>query len=127
MVDEDEVEEPDEGDTVVLDADEALVRAANTLTLAMEMAETLNDTQSMLKIAQGWLEIHECLGGGAPRAEKKNRLGFVAPSILEEEDEEELDDAIAAEDRASASLSRSRVHPQHGKLRKSQGRYFRRG
>jgi len=106
----------------VLDADLALAQAANTLVAATEKAEFLNDTEALMKIAGGWMEIHEYLTGtphhGGPR---KNPLGFAASIAHEEEElEEELDDAVAAEGKSSR-----RIYAQYGEFRVPKGRYRR--
>lgn len=124
MVDEDEsdIVEQEEPDGEILDADGALVHAANVLMLAQEKADYANDTQALMKIAGGWMEIHEYLAGVPHHGEKKQPLGF-APAKPTEEEEEELDDAIAAtEGRGSR-----RVYAQHGQLRKPARGHFRRG
>lgn len=126
MVDEEESEEKypaeeEESSEETLDADGALVHAANVLMLATEKADYANDTVALMKIAGGWMEIHEYLAGVPHHAERKQPLGF-APAKPTEVEEEELDDAIAAEGR-----SINRVYPQYGELRKSPRRHFRRG
>lgn len=116
-------EEPEEeSDGEILDADGALVHAANVLMLAQEKADYANDTQALMKIAGGWMEIHEYLAGVPHHAEKKQPLGFAPAKPAEVEEEEELDDAVAAEGKSIRW-----VHSQHGKLREPTFRYRRRG
>jgi len=130
----------DEEEGVVLTPDLALAEAANALSRAAEKAELLNDTESLMKIAGGWLEIHEYMTG-TPHKEKKLPLGFVSTKSheLEEEEVEELDDAVGeSEGPEGRSSSQSRgarttnhrvrgVYPQHGELRITPSRYRGRG
>lgn len=124
MVDdaEDGEKYPSEEEYMILDGDVALAQAAEVLMAAAEKAELLNDTDSLMKIAGGWMEIHEYLTG-TEHHPKKQQLGFVSSKSHEQEDEEEeLDDAIAAEGRSSSG-----IYAQHGKLRIPKSRYLRRG
>lgn len=120
----------DETVEVELDADLALAQASNTLLLATEKAEMLNDVAALMKIAGGWMEIHEYLTG-QPHHNKKQPLGFVGSSSNEthtETESEELDDAVGDEsdsDSADESDGIARVHAQHGKLRIAPSRYRR--
>jgi len=118
-----DVAEDDDGE--YLTADGALVHAANTLMLATEKAEYANDTPALMKIAGGWMEIHEYLAGVGHHEPRKQPLGFAPapPKELKEEEEEELDDAIAA----TEGYRKRGLHAEYGKLRKSKGGYFRRG
>ena len=116
---EDSSLEEDEGET--LDAGAALAQAANVLVTAADKAEIMNDVQALMKIAGGWMEIHEYLTGGSHEFTTKTPLGFAnAKPQTQTREEEELDDAVAAE-----GYSKRRIHSQHGELRKFKGRYFR--
>lgn len=68
-------EEAEEYETFDLTASSALQLASETLMVAQEKAEMLNDTESLMKIAAGWMELHEYLVGNE-REEKKQPLGF---------------------------------------------------
>lgn len=125
MVDdvEEEVTETEESDDgmVDLDANEALVQAAEALLRATAKAEMLNDTAALMKIAGGWMEIHEYLAGTPHHEPRKQPLGFAPAPPAEQEEEEELDDAIAT----TEGRSKRGLHAEYGQLRKSTGRHFR--
>ncbi len=118
------VDTDDEG--VELTPDLALAEAANALSRAAEKAELLNDTESLMKIAGGWLEIHEYMTG-TPHKEKKLPLGFVSTKSHESEEEdevEELDDAIGEPEARRTTHHRiGGVYPQYGQLRITPSRY----
>lgn len=90
-----QVEEVEE--EVELTPDLALAQAANVLILASEKADHNNDVEALMKIAGGWMEIHEYLAGSHSPEQRKPALGFVGNKSIEAE-LEELEDAIAAED-----------------------------
>lgn len=106
-----------------LTADLALAQAANTLILATEKAEYDNDSAALMKIAGGWMEIHEYLAGTHVEEDKKTPLGFTNAHTIEAEEEEELDDAIAAEGRGTTSNGVRGLYPQHGKFRVTSRRH----
>lgn len=110
-------EEAVEEVTEELNSDVALGQAAATLILATEKAEYNNDVAALMKIAGGWMEIHEYLATGQhAHEETKPVLGFTNAHAQETE-EEELEDAIAAEARSTTRISVGRIHPKHGKFR----------
>jgi hypothetical protein len=100
-----------------LDSDLALGQAAATLILATEKAEHNNDVAALMKIAGGWMEIHEYLANSNTEEERKTPLGFTNAHTQETEEEEELEDAIAAEARSATRISVGRIHAKHGKFR----------
>lgn len=113
---------------VELDADLALAQASNALLLATEKAEMLNDVPALMKIAGGWMEIHEYLTG-QPHHNKKQPLGFAGSSSNQTHTEsEKLDDAVGDEsnpDSTDESDGIARIHAQHGKLRITPSRPWR--
>lgn len=60
---------------IELDANGALSLAAETLMRAADVAEKINDTETLLNVAAGWIEIYARL---EPEAEEKPKppLGF---------------------------------------------------
>lgn len=128
-LDYEDLDETDEDDgIVILNADSALGFAAETLDKATDMAEKMNDTQALMKIAGGWMEIHEYLSGTPHHEPRKQPLGFAPAKPPTEEEVEELDDAIGEpEGRSATRYSRSGLHPQHGEFRVTSRRRFRRG
>lgn len=79
-------------------AKSSLEQAANLLFRAEEKADYNNDTDSLMKIAAGWMELHEYLSG-RPDESKKHPLGFTGGlrGIADdgEYEEGELADAVA--------------------------------
>lgn len=111
-------EAPVEDESVIeLDSTVALEQAGNALLMATEKANYNNDVEALLKIAGGWMEIHEYLAG-VTQHHNKSPLGFTSIKAEREEEEvEELDDAIAdTEGRSTQSIGFRGLHPQHGKL-----------
>jgi hypothetical protein len=91
-----------------LTAGVALAQAGNVLITAADKAEAMSDVDALMKIAGGWMEIHEYLTGNTHGENKKLSLGFTNAHTQEVE-EEDLDDAIAAEDRIRSSTKGKRI------------------
>lgn len=89
-----------EGDEYLVfqvDAKSTLEQACNLLFRAEEKALATCDVDSLMKIAAGWMELHEYLNG-TPEVSKKQPLGFTGGLRSQENDgepDDELADAIA--------------------------------
>ncbi len=91
----------DEDDYMVfsVNAKSTLEQACNLLFRAEEKAIATCDVDSLMKIAAGWMELHEYLNG-RPEEHKKVPLGFTGGLRSQENDgesDDELADAIADE------------------------------
>ena len=82
-----------EDDTVTLNAGVCLAQAGQTLLDATEMAKFMNDTESMLSIAAGWMELAERFDPSPELSgRKKPPLGFSTfPMSKDEDDDDECD------------------------------------
>jgi hypothetical protein len=94
----------------------ALEQAGNTLLLATEKADYNNDVDALLKIALGWMEIHEYLAG-TPHHDKKQEFGFASTKADDEEEVEELDDAISTEECRTGTTSRGTARARRVEVR----------
>ena len=72
-------------------ADSMLSQAVETLFVAKDKADMLNDTDGLMRIAAGWMELYEHLNG-TERMEKKMPLGFTGGLRGTPEPEEEVTD-----------------------------------
>lgn len=87
----------EDSDVFLVDPKSTLEQACNILFKAEHLAETLNDVDSLMKIAAGWMELHEYLNG-RPDEAKKQPLGFTGGLRNQEVDgqyDDELADAVA--------------------------------
>ncbi len=60
---------------IEIDTAYSIVKAAETLDAALEMAIKLNDTKSALEVANGWLTIAAMLDEEEPEEERR-KVGF---------------------------------------------------
>lgn len=83
----------EEDDGVILNAATCLAQSGQTLLDATEMAKFMNDTESMLSIAAGWMELAERFDPSPESSgRKKPPLGFSTfPMSKDEDDDDECD------------------------------------
>lgn len=73
-----------------IDAEVVLVEAANTLYRAADLADRMNDSDAMMNVVAGWLEVHERFTDA--QINKPRQIGFCAPEaeVVEVEESEEI-------------------------------------
>lgn len=75
-----------------LTQDSSMEKAAETLIRAADLAEKTNDTDAIMNVVAGWLEIHDRFVG-AERDKPKN-FGFSA-TFSQQQQVEELEPAVS--------------------------------